>query len=252
MTDNDDSHLPPIIPTRDTVVSRPHAKKGAASRGKKPPRSSGSGLMVRLLIVIALVVSAAATAWSWQLQQALDASTVLLLRYEARISDLEDRLSDTDEGMNQSAAALSVKVKELYSEVDKLWASAWRKNKARLDALDKKSSARGSQLSTLVKTDKDYSAQLQAIAAELTKLRGVTGDLGQLVATTESNQALSERLGDDISRLTLEVAKLKKSTQSSEEWKASVDGFRKQVNQSLIRLQQSMGNLQAPAQAPQQ
>lgn len=255
MTDNSDSHLdhiPPIIPTRDEVVSRHHVKKKPAARGKKAPRSGGSGLMVRLLIVVALVGAAVATAWAWQLQQALDASTPLLARYEARISDLEDRLSDTDEGMNQSAAALSVKVKELYSEVDKLWASAWRRNKARLDALDKSSSAQGSQLSTLSKTDKDYSAQLQSLAADMTKLRSITGDLERLVSTAKANQALIERLGDDVSRLTLEVAKLQKKSQASEEWKASVDGFRKQVNQSLIRLQQSVGAMQTPTGAAQQ
>lgn len=248
MTDNDDSainNIPPIIPARDEVVSRKNAKKTArGKRAGKPPAGGGAGLLARLFIVVALVVAAVATAWAWQLQQELDSAELLLVNYEARISDLEDRLSDTDEGMNQSTAAMAVKIKELYSEVDKLWASAWRRNKAKIADLEKSASAHGSQLSTLAETDKAYSSQLQALAGDMEKLRKVAGDLENLAATAKSNEALLERLGDDISRSTLEIAKLQKRVETSEEWQASVDGFRKQVNQSLIRLQNTLSEVQ--------
>ncbi len=247
MTDNDDSaidHIPPIIPARDEVVSRQAARQNSRPRGKKPTQGGGAGLLARLFIVISLVVAAVACAWAWQLQQELDATVPVLALYEERISDLEDRLSDTDEGMNQSAATLGVKIKELGSEVDKLWASAWRRNKAKIAELEKSSSDHGSQLSTLANTDTTYSTQLKSLAADIQKLRSVAGDLEQLVSSAKSNQALVEQLGDDVSRTTLEIAKLQKRVQAGEEWQASVDGFRKQVNKSLIRLQKSLGELQ--------
>lgn len=248
MTDNDDSsldHIPPIIPTRDAVVSRQTGRKKAPGGGKKAVRSGGGGgLLARLFIVIGLVVAGVACAWAWQLQQELNNAETVMDSYEARIADLEDRLSDTDEGMNQSAATMAVKVKELYSEVDKLWASAWRKNKAKIAALEKSSSAHGSTLSTLTNTDKTYSGQLKSLASDVEKLRSVAGDLERLVASAKSNQTLMERLGDDVSRATLEVAKLKKQVQAAEEWQGSVDGFRRQVNQTLIRLEARIGQLQ--------
>ena len=247
MTDNDGSridHIPPIIPARDEVVSRRASRQNSRPRGKKPASGGDASLLARLFIVISLVVAAVACAWAWQLQQELDATVPVLALYEDRISDLEDRLSDTDEGMNQSAATLGVKIKELASEVDKLWASAWRRNKAKIADLEKSSSAHGSQLSTLAKVDSSYSAQLKSLAADTQQLRGVAGDLEQLVSSAKSNQALLEQLGDDVSRTTLEIARLQKRVQAGEEWQASVDGFRKQVNKSLIRLQQSMGQLQ--------
>jgi chromosome segregation ATPase len=250
MTDNKDSsmdHIPPIIPARDEVVSRQHSNKKTAGRGKKAPRSGGAGIVARLFIVIALAAAGVATAWAWQQQQLLDANAALMARYEARISDLEDRLSDTDEGMNQSAATLGVKLKDLTSEVDKLWASAWRKNKAKITALEKSSSAHGSQLSTLGATDKKYSAQLKSLATDIAKLRSVAGDLEQLVSTAKANQATMERLGDDVSRATLELAKLQKRVQASEEWQGSVDGFRRQVNKSLLQLRDNVSQLQNPA-----
>jgi chromosome segregation ATPase len=247
MTEHDDSsldHIPPIIPTRDDVVSRGHQKAKAGTRGRKATPSGGSGLGTRLVIVVTLVVAAVATAWAWQQQQELDAGNLVMARYEDRISDLEDRLSDTDEGMNQSAAAIAVRVKELYSEVDKLWASAWRTNKAKIAALEKSNSALGSQLSTLGNTDKAYSAQLQSLAADIGALRRVAGELETLVASAKSNQAAMEQLGDDVSRITLELAKLQKSSATTRDWRASVDGFRKQVNQSLLKLQQSISEIQ--------
>ena len=190
---------------------------------------------------MALAGAAVACAWAWQLQQELDLAESLLTRYEERIRDLEDRLSDTDQGMNQSAAAMSVKIKELYSEVDKLWASAWRRNKAKIADLEKGQEGLSGQLAALSETDKRYSAQLQALADDAKKLREVTGDLDRFVAAAKSNQALIERLGDDVNRATLELARLQKRMDTNEEWQASVDGFRKQVNQSLIRLQQNLG-----------
>jgi chromosome segregation ATPase len=211
--------------------------------------TGGSGLATRLVIVVALVVAAVATAWAWQLQQELDAGKPVMAGYEDRISDLEDRLSDTDEGMNQSAAAVAVRVKELYSEVDKLWASAWRTNKAKIAALEKSSSALGSQLATLGNTDKEYSAQLQSLAADIARLRTIAAELENLVESAKSNQAMVERLGDDVSRVNLEVAKMQKLVQANKEWQGSVDGFRRQVNQSLLQLRENLAQLQNPAAA---
>ena len=249
---NDDSKIssiPPIVPARDEVAARQTARRGKVERRRSTDSNGGgggAGLLARLFIVVALVIAAVACAWAWQLQQELDVAEHLMAQYEARISDLEDRLSDTDEGMNQSATAMAVKIKELYSEVDKLWASAWRRNKAKIADLEKSRDSLSGQLTTLTETDKRYSEQLKALAADTEKLRTVAADLERLVASAESNQALLERLGDDVSRATLDLSRLQQRMDTTEEWQASVDGFRKQVNQSLIRLQQSMGPAPTP------
>ena len=231
--------IPPIVPARDEVASRQAARSG---RKPSPPSSGGggAGLLARLFITVALAVAGVACGWAWQLQQELDNAESLMVRYEARIADLEDRLSDTDEGLNQSSATMAVKIKELYSEVDKLWASAWRRNKAAIEELEKSRDTLNGRVAALADTDKKYSGQLQALGADLDKLRAVAGDLERLVASAQANQALLERLGDDVNRVTLDMARLQKRMEATEEWQASVDGFRKQVNQSLLQLRQSM------------
>jgi chromosome segregation ATPase len=237
----DIGNIPPIVPARDEVASRQRSRKSPrGNTGKAPAPAGGTGLLSRLLIVVSLVVAAVACAWAWQLQQELDQAESLMIEYSQRISDLEDRLSDTDEGMNESATVMAAKIKELYSEVDKLWASAWRRNKAKIAELEKSRESLDGQLSTLIDTDKRYSEQLQALAADTEKLRAAAGDLEGLLNAAKTNQALLERLGDDVSRVTLDLSRLQKRMDTTEEWQASVDGFRRQVNQSLIRLQQSL------------
>ncbi len=240
--------IPPIVPARDEVASRQKARNGGRGRRGNGKSGGGAGLLARLFITVSLAVAGVACGWAWQLQQELDSAEQLMARYEERISDLEDRLSDTDEGMNQSAAAMAVKVKELYSEVDKLWASAWRRNKAAIAELEKSRDELNSKVATLTQTDSKYSNQLQALGTDIQKLRAVAGDLERLITTADANQALLERLGDDVSRATLELARVQKRMDTTEEWQASVDGFRKQVNQSLIQLRQSMSA--APSSAP--
>jgi len=246
--------IPSIVARRDDVPGRARspAKKGRADKTPPPPRSAagGAGLWARLFIVTSLVVAAVACAWAWQLQQELRQAQGVLGRYEARISDLEDRLSDTDEGMNQSSTAMAVKIKELYSEVDKLWASAWRRNKAQIEALQKSDKAQSGQLASLSKTDKDYSAQLKSLGVDIGKLRKVSGELEGLLANSRANQASLERLGDDVSRMTLDFARLQKRVGTNEEWVESINGFRRQVNRSISELQGRINQLQGAASPP--
>ncbi len=250
MTDDDDSidHIPPIVPARDEVVAR---TRSGGKRKKSARKSGGStGLWARLFIVVSLVVAAVACAWAWQLQQQLQVAERNLQDYGERIADLEDRLSDTDEGVNQSSAAMAVKIKELYSEVDKLWASAWRKNKAKLADLEKVSGRHSSQLATLGNTDETYSAQLKSLAADMQKLKAVAGDLERLVESAQASESQLEKLGDDLNRMGLEYAKLQKRVTTNEEWVDSINGFRRQVNRTLSELNARLTELQGPVAPP--
>ena len=237
MNDRDPASMPPIAPARDEVASRQQGGKRAA-----PSRdlTGGDDLVVRALAAVGLAVAVAVGIWAWLLQRELDATEPLMEQYESRIKDLEDRLSDTDEGMNQSAAVTAVKIKELTQEVDKLWASAWRRNKARLDQLEKGQA----------ETSQAQAAQIKALADDVASLRAVAGDLQQLASGTKANQESIERLGDDLSRSALELAKLSKRVQSGEDWQGSVNNFRRQVNQSLLQLREQIAQLQGEQPQP--
>ena len=141
MSNDDLDHIPPIVPTRDGTsrgtsgASRSKSQKsrnGNSRRGRTSSgRSGGYSLLSRLLATVSLVVAAVACAWAWQLQQQLDQANVALVGYAERIGDLEARLSDTDEGMNQNATLQAAKIRELDTEVRKLWDNVWKKSKER-------------------------------------------------------------------------------------------------------------------------
>ena len=250
MTDNDDpiGGIPPIVPSRDGLASRQRigGRKQQESAG---PAASGSSLWVRLLLVISLVVAAAACAWAWQLQQQQEATGLDLLHYEERIADLESRLSDTDEGVNQSGAVTAVKIKELYSEVDKLWASAWRTNKAKIADLEKAAATSRDELAKLGKTDSAYSAQLKSLAADMKKFQALAGAADRLQQAVGASEAQREKLGDDLRRMELEFARLQQRVTANEEWVESINSFRKQVNRSLSEINARLGSLQPSAPA---
>jgi chromosome segregation ATPase len=257
MSHDDIDNIPSIVPGRDRDEVRPAAKGGAkrsagAAGNRKERRSSpnrpaqgGTGIWARLFITFALVVAAVACAWAWQLQGELGQASFVLEQYEERISDLEDRLSDTDEGLSQNTATMAVKIKELYSEVDKLWASAWRRNKAKIEALEKQSAANTKKVASNGKSLTTTEAKLKSVAGDISKLKTVAGDLERLMSSAKTNQREVERVADSLNRMNLDFAKLGKRVESNEEWVGSVNAFRRQVNTTITQLQASVRSLEA-------
>lgn len=121
------------------IYHRPRQTSAAASTTATPQASSGSSSwFLVLLVLLALAASGGLFYLNHQQKQQLAAA-------EKRVSELESRLSTTGEELDQSAVALQIKVKELanktnelWVQMDKLWASAWRRNQSEIKALDKK------------------------------------------------------------------------------------------------------------------
>jgi chromosome segregation ATPase len=258
MAKDDLDHIPSIVPTRDgdthyatSSNNRPAGGKRRPSGGGKqpPPRRSGgdgAGVWARLFITVALVVAAVACAWAWQLQQQLDQAGHAMERYAQRIADLEDRLSDTDEGMNQNATLQAAKIRELDTEVRKLWDNVWKKNKERLGKLEATTKSHSGKIASNQKSLASAQSAIQGAAADLAKLKSVSGDLQRLMSSAKTNPAEVERVADALNKLTLEFSKLNKRVQSNEEWVGSVNAFRRQINATISDMQTAIRNLQAP------
>jgi len=243
MPHDDLDHIPSIVPSRDTGTHS--ATPSSQPRGAKATRAGGgAGIWTRLFLTITLVIAAVACAWAWQLQEQLEQSGHVMERYEARISDLEDRLSDTDEGLSQNTATMAVKIKGLYSEVDKLWASAWRKNKAKIEALETSSKLHRNKLASTEKSLGTTKSELKVASGDIVKLKSVTGELDRLLAISKARQAEIERVADDLNRINLEYSKIDKRVKDNQEWLDSINAFRSQVNSALTRMQADIRALQ--------
>jgi chromosome segregation ATPase len=193
---------------------------------------------------VALVVAAVACAWAWQLQEALQQSSFAMEKADQRISDLEDRLADTDEGLSQNTASMAVKISESQSEIRKLWDDRKKTNPKILKLTGDAANA-GRKIGAAQKSMAATQTQLSAVSADVTKLKSVAGELDRLMTSAKSNQAEVERVADDLNRINLEYAKVDKRVKGNEEWLASVNAFRGQVNSALTRMQADIRALQA-------
>jgi predicted nucleic acid-binding Zn-ribbon protein len=261
MSNDDLDHIPSIVPTRDPVTPRPAgggrgarkatAKKSAGGKGDSGGAGgSGSGPLVRLLLTVALVVAGVACAWAWQLQQQLETNRAEAEGYARRIQDLEARLSDTDEGMNQNAQVQATKIRELDLEVRKLWDNVWKQANERLTKLENDNAIQGKKITAGASSVTALEKQVKDAAGDIAKLNSVAGDLERLIASGKSRQAEVERVADSINRVNLDLAKLNKRVQSNEEWIQSINAFRKQVNANIVELQAALRAQPKPPATP--
>tara|TARA_R110002126_G_scaffold112468_1_gene250710 strand:+ start:14 stop:622 length:609 start_codon:yes stop_codon:yes gene_type:complete len=118
-----------------------------------------------------------------------------------RIQQLENQLSATGEEMGESTVALKVKLEAvsektelLLSEMDKLWASAWRRNQTEIKALN-------SQSQKIVQQQTKNTAAVNQQSNEINLLADkVTATEFSINAVTEQMIAANS-LKDDIKKL---------------------------------------------------
>ena len=253
MSHDDLDHIPSIVPSRDTEThyapgqaraARTARGKSKGGGGSSAGSSGGSGLWLRLFVTVSLVVAAVACAWAWQLQAQLEQSGHLMSRTEKRISDLEDRLADTDEGLSQNTASMAVKIKHSEHEIRKLWDDR-KKTNPKIDRTANRASANEKKLASTEKSLSTMKSQLKAASADLTKLKSVAGDLSRLMSSAKANQSEVERVADDLNRINLEFAKIGKQVRDNKEWLNSINAFRSQTNSALTRMQADIRALQA-------
>lgn len=255
MANDDLDHIPSIVPTRDTVAPRPAAAARSAKGGARKPAASaaggsGTGALVRMLLTVSLVVAGVACAWAWQLQQQLEANEQQARDYARRIQDLEARLSDTDEGMNQNAEMQAAKIRELDSEVRKLWDNVWKQASARLTKLENDNATQGKKITATASSVATLETQIKGASADIARLKSVADNLEAVITSGKARQAEVERVADSINRVNLDLAKLNKRVQSNEEWIQSINIFRKQVNASIVELQSAVRAQPKPPGTP--
>ena len=242
MSRDDLNDIPSFAASRDEAVS-------SAPRGAIPPRAArtqGSmGVAARLTLTLALAAAGVACGWAWQLQMMLDEAQSQQKATQGRVADLEALLSDTDETVNKSAAAMGAQLRLLDTEVRKLW-DARKVSNAKLTRLEKNVVTQEKQITGLNNKTGSNAESLQAMQAELESLTKVAGDLERLAASAQRAQTDVERLADGLNKSNLERAALRKQVESNAEWIESINAFRRQVNANIAELEADVAAMQAP------
>ena len=185
--------------TRGTTTT----KESTSSTKPTPPperkvKNSGPSWVALIFIILLLGTGIGYTAYTIEQQK------LVIVEAQKRIGDLENRLSATGEEMDQSAVALQVKVGELsaktqdlWEQMDKLWASAWRRNQSEIKDLEVSLKSQKSALEQsirAVKGETDVNATTVGLLQEqLDNTNKTTNRLSQLVNKVEQTGIDSEQ-----------------------------------------------------------
>ncbi len=232
--------IPSVAPERDEIASYQQTRAGKTTSKS----SGGSG---GFLLFLAFLLALAAAVAAGYLYQELLKSTAALADATDRISSLEDRLSSTDESVSESAAVQAVKIKELgaqadkaMSEIDKLWASAWRKNKATLEEQGKQLASQSSRLGSMQNGVDSLQASIERVEAELQKAQQQAQLVKEVQASSIAQNAQLSELNDAVAALKVSAGGLQKKVGENEEWVQSFNSFRRQINSKLNQLEDSI------------
>ena len=146
-----------------------------------------------------------------------------------RISFLEEEISSMKAVNEESIDSLEEQTKFIDKEIRKLWDLSNKRNRKNIDSLTIQLTEAKTSFEKLFKSNNSILAKQRARALEIAKLEKVQADLK--IKLTNLN-ALSE--SSDISE------KLK----SQEEAIAAFDAYRKQVNRTLLELEEKLDELQ--------
>jgi chromosome segregation ATPase len=201
--------LPSMAPDRDQVEAyknkRTVATPAAAGNQtqaenyrpspEQPQATKGGNTLLALFMI---VVAGAAGYSSWWFYQADLKTQAFIKASEMRIVELEKQLSVTGEEMGESTGAMKVRLEkltkrseELWIQMDKLWASAWRKNQADIATLNSKVIVQTGKVTKQVKDSTANSLKLKAMGQQQTETEF---SLGVLTEQLQSVQNLKAQL----------------------------------------------------------
>lgn len=193
--------------------SSPVHRSVSTNSSPDAPAPSGGG---KGLAVFALLFGLASCGAAGYLYHLTTQQQALLSGAEQRIQQLENKLSATGEEIGESTVALQVKVtelsnksSELWEQMDKLWASAWRRNQKEIADLSDKTNADKKQLQESIgQVSRNLDSQKTQLATLSTSLEGVTDEMlainvqmEQVAAGSTSQQQNVKNLSDKLALL---------------------------------------------------
>ena len=235
--------MPKITLEKDDLESFQRTRAQAGKPSTQPnekhdaPQTSSRSPSWFMFILFLALLSGGAVYWSMEQHKVLVAA-------QDRISDLEQRLSATGEEMDQSTVALGVKVtelskktEELWEQMDKLWASAWRRNQSDIADITKAVNSLKSASETSVNSINGKLAEqdtsLSLVSSQLSdyanNVKLQQDSLGQIKTSTQSNEQQLASLREKIISTALGNNNL---TNKIDDLESKLQALEKSINQT--------------------
>lgn len=217
-----DDNLPPLFLDKEDRESfaRQRQGKGAqsgrtlASSVEKKQVNQGSG--GRSIAWFALLVALSGYGGSYFLHEQLTMRSNELQSATSRIEELERQLSITGEELGESSGTLQAQLAKLngradtlWTEMDKLWASAWRKNQTQIKKLQTVNGALDKKLVSVTKVADNTKKNLWKVISDVDKN---TTSQATILAKAEDNQARITATNDNLVGIEVALQSMDEST----------------------------------------
>jgi hypothetical protein len=255
LTKQIDHNMPSITPDKDQVEAFKNTRTYSAvppssvdntlakPKVEKPQKNVSTSLSTFSKFSTFLIYLLLGVATYWVYQQDIKTHAIIASA-EQRIMSLERQLSATGEEMGESTIEMKVRLEtlgktsdKLWDEMDKLWASAWRKNQSQIKALQRDS-----------KSLTDISlAQRKQVTSTLATIEEIND---KQVATEYSIDAVkeqlknSEKLAEQIKTLSLELSALESNSQRRDKQQISLASRVTQLSEQNKQLLLQVKNLE--------
>lgn len=191
-------------------------KRPSPAKPTAPSASKSNNSLVTLLLVFSLTATAGCGYLFWLHKEQVSITNA----NEKRILSLENKLSTTGEEIGNSTVALQVKVnelsnrsQELWEQMDKLWASAWRRNQQEIKSLESNLGGFQKDVNKLLKdTESKVAIGLDKVQQVQKRLDGVNGKVGaqgnDILAINVEKESLQNTINKQSSELRQMAEKL--------------------------------------------
>lgn len=164
-----------------------------------------------------------------------------LIASEKRIAELESALSATGEEMGESSVAIKAKLTalskrtdELWTQMDKLWASAWRRNQADIKKLEELAAT---NLAKQTKADADAITKLGSLSQ-------VQTELSLKISSLEEQQQATRTLKKELAALDSKLDQLKSQSLNRDAKQVEIGGTIAQLEITQTALAEQLTRLE--------
>lgn len=258
-TDDFDDDIPPIVPPQDELTSRQkgRAQPDVVNHRQYADRIVVSSWPMRIAVILLALALIGGGVRGYMLQQD---NLAQMEQAEARIADLESRLSSVGDSTEETTANIIERLDFNFSEIDKLWAarnatnedvddltgrvaniqSATEENTTMLEETNQ----RLVQTTSLLEdTREDLSSVQDIVERDGQRIASLQESVDTLQGQTRELMTLRENIvtltesGDAAGGLNERIARLEEAVEA-------IDAYRLQMNQTVMRLQQRIDALE--------
>lgn len=242
--------IPSIKPAQDEVTSYRRSQE-RGTRGEAPQQSSFNGTLVFVIIILAMVMGIGGFTL-YEVQQKLNQTTVLLTKSRDQLSELERRLSSTDQDFAKTGSLVERRLDTNESEIRKLWDVSNKRNKNRIKNNETALGSARKEIAQLASTIGGMSSSVDKVSRGYQQLDQKMNQL--VVRIVDEGEELTTQVAlvrgqiqdqsVDLSGAHRAITLLTTRVKTTEEAIEAIDRHRRQLNSSISELRKQLKLLQ--------